>query len=415
MPTSLSRIFLVAFSFTIATSGYAATGDREFNSGITAFKAGHYRQAITAFERARREGKHSSALFYNLGVSYFKNGQYDKSAQSFRRLLENKQFRQLAQYNLGLVALAQHRKQAAISWFRKAADRHGNRKITVLANRMLDKYAPRRTGLRLNGLLSLGYGHDSNVTLASTGSPTQQSDNYTQLFGFVSIPLGPVTVNASLFRQDYQKVNSADFMQLSAGVLYPLKARGWRLIPGLYLAKDELNSSAFLTITDLRFSAYKPLAAHTELQLRYRYSDISADSASYNYLQGSRQQFRVQRTSLTNMGQLRLRYELELNDRQNLSTANFSPTRNTLLARLKQRLAHGWQAKEELSWRDSHYGAAAGVTRDDKRYQINLSADTRLGRNWRGGFSYDYTDNRSNLASETYTRNDVQAYINWLF
>lgn len=415
MPTSLHRIFLVVFGLTIATSGYAAPGDREFSAGISAFKSGHYAQAITKFEQARRRGKHSSALFYNLGVSYFKNGQYDKSAQSFRRLLKNRQFRQLAQYNLGLVALAQHRKQAATRWFRQAADRHGNRKITALANRMLGKNTPHKTGLRLSGLLSLGYGHDSNVTLASTGSPTQQSDNYTELFGFVSIPLGPATVNASLFRQDYQKVNSADFMQLSAGVLYPLKVRGWRLIPALYLAKDELNNSAFLTVSDLRFSAYKTLAAHSELQLRYRYSDISADNASYNYLQGSRQQFRVQRTSLTDIGQLRLRYELELNNRQNLSTANFSPTRNTLLARLKQRLAHDWQTKEELSWRDSRYGAAAGVTRDDKRYQINLSADTRLARNWRGGFSYDYTDNRSNLANETYTRNDIQAYVNWLF
>lgn len=415
MSTYGLRVFLVSFSFLIAASSYAAAGDREFKTGVEAFKAGHYAQAIAAFEQAQRQGKHTSALYYNLGVSYYKNGQYHKSTQAFEHLLSDRQFRQLAQYNLGLVALAQGQKRTAVDWFRQASDRHGDRKITALANRMLRKYAPSQTKSQVTGLLSLGYGHDSNVTLASTGSPTQQSDNYTELFGFISMPAGPLLVNASLFRQDFAKVNAADFMQLSAGVLYPIKLRHWQLTPALYLAKDELNGAAFLSVTDLRFSASKALAAHSRLLLRYRYSDIGADNAAYNYLKGSRQQFRVQRTSLTGWGQLRLRYQLELNDRQNLATANYSPTRHTLLARLKQRLGHDWHAKEQLSWRKSHYGAVAGVTRDDTRYQLKLSADTRFAGDWRGGVSYAYTDNRSNLANERYTRNDVQAYLNWLF
>lgn len=415
MSTFLFRVILISIGFLLASSTLAAPGDREFKQGIDAFKAGHYDKAITSFEQAQQKGKKTSALFYNLGVSYYKTAQYTRSEQAFTRLLSDDQFRQLAQYNLGLVSLAQHHEQAAIDWFTKAADKHGDRKITALANRMLDKYAPHKTKRRVSGLLSLGYGHDSNVTLASTGSPTQQGDNYTELFGFISIPAGPFKLNASLFRQDFRTVSSADFMQLSAGALYPFKASDWTLTPALFVAKDELNSADFLTITDVRFDANKPLAAHSQLQLRYRYSNIGSDNAAYNYLQGSRQQFRVQHISLTAAGQLRLRYELELNDRQNLSTANYSPTRHTLLARLKQKLGNDWQTKEELSWRDSKYGEAAGVTRDDKRYELSLSADTRLGKDWRAGLSYSYTDNNSNIASETYTRNDAQVYVNWLF
>jgi hypothetical protein len=415
MSTFLLRFILVTMAFMLASPASAAPGDREFKQGITAFKARHYQQAISAFKKAQQKGKKSSALTYNLGVSYYKSAQYTQAKQSFSQLLNDRQFRQLAQYNLGLVNLAQQNKPAAIDRFRQAADKHGDPKITALANRMLRKYAPPKTQHRISGLLSLGYGHDSNVTLASTGSPTQQSDNYVELFGFVSIPAGPVTVNASLFRQDYQSVNSADFMQLSAGVLYPFQASNWTLTPALYLAKDKLNNNDFLTVTDIRFAASKNLAAHSRLLLRYRYSDISADTAAYNYLQGSRQQFRAQHTSLTAFGQLRLRYELELNDRQNLTTTNYSPTRHTLLVRLKQRLSQGWQTKEELSWRNSHYGEAAGVTRDDKRYQVNLNADKRLGKAFRGGMRYSHTNNNSNLAGETYSRNDVQAYINWLF
>ena len=415
MSTFLLRFTLISMIMLLASPAFAAPGDREFKQGIAAFKARHYQQAITAFEKAQQKGKKSSALTYNLGVSYYKTAQYAKAKQRFSQLLNNRQFRQLAQYNLGLVNLAQQHKQAAIDRFRQAADRHGDPKITALANRMLDKYAPASSKQRISGLLSLGYGHDSNVTLASTGSPTQQSDNYVELFGFVSIPAGPVTLHASLFRQDYQSVNSADFMQVSAGVLYPFQAGNWTLTPAVYLAKDTLNNSDFLTVTDFRFAASKPLAAHSKLLLRYRYSDIRADNAAYNYLQGSRHQFRAQHTSLTRFGQLRLRYELELNDRQNLSTANYSPTRHTVLVRLKQRLAHDWQTKEEVSWRNSHYAEAAGITRDDKRYQLNVNADTRLGKAFRSGLRYSHTNNNSNLASETYTRNDVQAYINWLF
>jgi len=414
MLTFVCRAILLSLAFVLATPAMAAPGDREFKQGISAFKAGKYDQAITSFNQAHEKGKTSSALTYNLGVCYYKTKQYDKAAQNFSQLLGDQQFRQLAQYNLGLVNLAQQHQQAAINWFSQAADKHGNRKITELANRMLEKYAPHKIKRRFSGLLSVGYGHDSNVTLASTGSPTQQADNYLQLFGFISIPAGPVTVNASLYQQDYRSVNSADFMQLSAGVLYPIETHAWTFTPAIYLAKETLNSNDFQTVTDVRFTADKLLAAQSKLLLRYRYSDISADSAAYNYLQGSRQQFRVQHNSLTSFGLLRLRYELEINDRQNLSTANYSPTRHTLLARLKQRLDN-WQVREQVSWRKSHYGAAAGITRDDDRIQLSLGADSKLGKDWRVGAKYEYTDNNSNLASETYTRNDIRGYLNYLF
>ncbi len=414
MLTFILRAMLLSFVFVLVTPAVAAPGDLEFRQGISAFKAGQFDKAISSFKLARQKGKKSSALTYNLGVCYYKTRQYEKAQLEFSQLLSDQQFRQLAQYNLGLVSQEQGHKQTAIDWFNQAADKHGDRKITALANRMLEKYAPRKNKRGISGLLSAGYGHDSNVTLASTGSPTQQADNYIQLFGFITIPAGPVIINASLYQQDYRSINSADFLQLSAGVLYPIDTHGWTVTPSAYLAKDTLNGNDFLTVTDVRLSADKLLAAHSTLQLRYRYSDISADSTIYNYLQGHRQQLRAQYTNLTDFGQLRLRYELELNDRQNMSTANYSPTRHTLLARLKQRLDN-WQFKEQVSWRKSHYGEAAGITRDDNRLQLALAADTKLGEDWRAGAQYEYTDNNSNLSSETYTRNDVRAYLNYLF
>jgi hypothetical protein len=68
-----------------------------------------------------------------------------------------------------------------------------------------------------------------------------------------------------------------------------------------------------------------------------------------------------------------------------------------------------------LSWRDSQYAEAAGITREDKRYQVKVAADTRLAKSWHAGLRYSYTDNQSNLAAETYTRNDAQIYTDWRF
>lgn len=399
----------------LASNALAAAGDNDFKQGLKAFRAEQYDSAVKSFEQARRKGNKSSALFYNLGVSYYKTKHYPEAEQAFTQLLNDDKFRQLAQYNLGLVNLELKKTLAAVDWFYLASAKDGDPKITALANRMLDIYDPQKPKQTVSGIISLAYGHDSNVNIVSTESPTHESDTYLELFGFVNIPAGPVVINADLYRQDYQTVNSADFTQLNAGVLYPTKASGWNLTPSVYLAKSELGGDSYETIIDARFEAITRLTPKSELLLRYRYSDISADAAAYDYLAGSRQQFRAQHTSDTAAGQLRLRYELEVNDRQNLPTANYSPTRNTLRARLKQLFTGSWQFKEELEWRNSQYGEAAGITRDDTRYQLTLAADNRFSKDWHAGLRYTYTDNNSNLASETYTREDAQIYVDWRF
>lgn len=415
MNKSLQRIILILLGCWLINTSYAASGDRDFRAGITAFKTGNYSQAIADFERARNKGKHSSDLYYNLGVSYYHNGQYERSEQAFTHLLRDPKFRQLASYNLGLVALAKQQKQNALRWFRRAANMHDDNKVTALANRMITANTMHSSQPRISGMLSLGYGHDSNVTLASTGSPTQKSDNYSELFGFISIPTGKLLINASIFDQRYSTVHAADFTQLSAGALYPLKRGRWLLLPGIYLNRDYLNSASFISLANLQFSASKPMFTQGRLQLRYRYSYISADNPTYNYLQGNRQQFTVQASNPTPWGQLRLRYQLELNNRQNLANANYSPTRHSLNARLKQKHEHGWQTSETLSWRNSQYGTAGTVTRKDTLYKVKLNASTRLSGNWHGGFRYTYSDNQSNLSNESYTRNDIMAYLNWFF
>jgi len=405
-----SGLVLILSALLNSVSVLAAPADTDFANGIKAFKSGKYQQAITMFEKARQAGNHSSALYYNLGASYYKTQQYAKSEQAFRRLLADAKFKQLAQYNIGLIKQKQGDRSSANNWYQQAISTDSDPKITTLAENMLEKNRSRSGKHGASGLLSLAVGHDSNVTLASTGSPTQQSDSYTELFGYISLPAGPVNLNASLFRLDYANVNSADFMQLRAGIQYPFNAMGWIWQPGVFYARDTLAGNDFLTLSDIELKGSKSLHSG-RLDVRLRYSDIQADNAVYNYLQGNREQFRADYLRATTLGYMRLRYELELNDRQNLPTANYSPTRNSVQLRLQQIMGQQWHTSEELSWRNSHYGEAVGVVRDDTRYELRLKAYRQFARAWRAGMSYRYSDNRSNLAAETYTRNDVQVYL----
>jgi len=409
------RIFALTTGIILSCHAIGAENNSDFTQGIKAFKTEQYDKAILFFEQAQRKGDKSAALIYNLGVSYYKTAQYSKSEQAFTRLLNEQAFRQLAEYNLGLVSLEQQRNDIAVDWFHKAATyKNGDPKITALANRMLEKHTPKTTD-RVSGLISLAYGYDDNVNLVTTGSPTDQSDNYTELFGYISIPADQVIFTANLIRQDYQTVNSADFWQVSGGVSYPVKVNNWTLTPTLQLSKSDLDNNSYQTITDLFIEGKTLFDDKSELAVRFRYSDIASDNTAYDYLEGSRQQLRVQRTSNTAAGQLRLRYELELNDRQNLPTENYSPTRHTLRARLKHNLNDTWQARAELSWRNSQYDEAAGISREDTRYLIDLRADARLNKAWHSGLRYIYTDNQSNVNAEAYTRNDVRIYADWRF
>ena len=136
MSTFLLRFTLISMIMLLASPAFAAPGDREFKQGIAAFKARHYQQAITAFEKAQQKGKKSSALTYNLGVSYYKTAQYAKAKQRFSQLLNNRQFRQLAQYNLGLsyengIGTEINMKQAKY-WYQKSADQ----KFAAALNRL---------------------------------------------------------------------------------------------------------------------------------------------------------------------------------------------------------------------------------------------------------------------------------------
>ncbi len=399
----------------LSTNSFAATGQAAFDKGVKAFKSKDFNKAIQAFETAKNDGLKSSILNYNLGVSYYKTGQYQKAAGSLLEAMHDTKLRQLSQYNLGLVYLKLKRKGEAINMFHRAAKTNSDPKVTALANKMLNKHATGKRKQYLSGLLSIAYGNDDNVNQTSTNSPTNLSDNYITTFAYIDVPFQSITLNASIFSRDYQDLDTEDLRQISAAILVPIKIADWLITPSLHLSKSELNSIDYQSTTDFKLVAKTSLDKKSKLAFRFRYTDIDPDGTAYEYLRGNRQQYRVEYKSKTSIGKIRIRYELETNDRLDLAATNYSPTRHTIRALLKRHLFGNTKLDIELGYRDSKYDPAARVIRRDKRKRFRFNLYNKISSGWTAGLRYVYTDNDSNLSAEKYTRGDSRVYVNWRF
>jgi len=403
----------------LSTGAHTDTAQTAFDQGIKAFREQKYSEAVAAFESAKKQGLTAAVIDFNLGVSYYKLRAYTRAEAALQSASRDKKIRQLSHYNLGLVYLKKHETDNAMAMFRKATTNQDNPEVTALAKKMLDQHAAdaRVTPAKLSvtGLVSLAYGHDDNVVATASTIPSNVADNYFSTFAFVNVPLRHITLNANLLVHDYNQYNAEDLARYSAGILVPFTRGRWHLTPSVHLAKSTLNSADLQDTIDFRLAAKIRLENAAQLAFRFTYSDIDSSNAAYTYLNGDRQQYRIDYTTQTGAGNVRLRYELETNHRQNTPTVNYSPTRHTLRLRLTRPLFGDTGIKAELAYRDSQYEAAGGITRNDKRTQFRLDLYQPITHEWRAGLRYVHTDNDSNLPVETYTRNDVQFYLDWTF
>lgn len=346
---------------------------------------------------------------------HYKLGNLTQSRRYFNRLRHDKKLSQLADYNLGLIAEQQDNRQLAIRYYRLSL-KGSDRDIRQLARYRISKLKVPADLQTWYGVASLSLGHDDNVTLIPTGSPTLTSDNYLEAFVYADYLVNQeLSFNIFYDRLDYSTVDIADFSLLSAGADYQLQYGKWELTPGMRYSQSTLNNTSYQNIIDLRFSAARKLSDTKELALRYRYNDIKSQNSLYDYLEGTRQQLRADYDLTMNDTDLRLRYQLEINDRRNLPTANYSPTRHTLQLGLKHDLNKEWQLEGRVEYRNSRYDEAAGIRREDDRYRLRVAARYLYRRDWDVRLRYTYTDNQSNIPGEAYTRNDIQAMLNYSF
>lgn len=90
--------------------------------GREAFNAGHYEDALTAFDEAKKERPNDPAVEFNRGDALMKLGRYDEALKSFQQVAESQQpqLRQKATYNQGNAYNALGNKTEALKAYRRA-------------------------------------------------------------------------------------------------------------------------------------------------------------------------------------------------------------------------------------------------------------------------------------------------------
>ncbi|MGD8784224.1 MAG: tetratricopeptide repeat protein [Thioalkalispiraceae bacterium] len=410
------RSLFIAMVFLYNIAAVSADQSVLFESGMKAFQQGRYQQAIAYFNQAKTRGYNQIVVEYNLGVSHYKLGQYQQAERAFRKALASKELKQLVEYNLGLVKLKQKQKREAVEWFKQAAADKSTPKVAALAEQMLARYQTRtRKKNFLDGGIHLAYGHDSNVTQATTGSPSQQSDEILETYAYLNVLFKYADAGLHYYAQDFANINSNDFSQIGAKLGFPFRLDKWRITPSLGYMQNELDNEDYQSIYDLRLEMKRRIGKGDYVRFRYRFSDIVSENSLYDYLDGLRHQVRADYYTITELGRFRFRYEYEVNDRENTLTRNYSPIRHSLRIQLKNSLTTRFRLKNELIVRNSVYEAAQGFIREDDRiqYRFNLYHIPTPGLEL--GVRYHYTDNDSNLATEVFSRNVSQLYLNYYF
>lgn len=431
----LSRHVLLILLAAGSASALAQTAvQSQFETGRQAFQAGHYREAVRAFEQARDAGMNTPALWYNLGVCYYRLGEYDKSESAFRRTARFKAMAPAAYYNLGLIELRRERTEQARSWFERARDNTQDAKLRTLASHMLERIARGELAQKAwTGILYAGLGHDDNVTLENTAlaQATGKSDTYAELFASTRGVLSGarrdgVLLKANAYRLSYNNQTQFDMTVLTAG-LYRTKPIGdWDGEAGAYYTHSTLGGHGYLGMTSLSLQATNYPSRTTRLRIRYRYHHESALDSRYNYLDGNVHDLRAEgRWLLDNGRRLRAYYRLEIENRSDLRTAttftSVSPTRHTAHVDLTVPVAEGWDVNAMAEYRRSRYADANVLTtgqsirREDDRARARLRLTRQFNPRTALELQYTYTDNSSNIATYTYSRHVVSAALQYLF
>ncbi|VAX13693.1 hypothetical protein MNBD_GAMMA24-685 [hydrothermal vent metagenome] len=407
-------ILLLLASLSLLLPAAAMAGaSKDFNSGIRYFKHAQYDKAIQSFERARKKGLKKPALYYNLGVSYFKIRNYDKANHYFKQILRFKRLKSLAEYNLGLVALKKNDKKSARKWFTKSSA-SSNKKISGLSRRQLSRFSSRKISRRnikkWYNSASISYGNNSNIKLVPTEITTNTSDSFTEFYASTNGILSGtynngISLNGFAYFINYANINAYDEKQARLGLYKSKQYAGWRTRIGAYYERSTFGSNPYQAVTGLEAKGKYKLQKSNYISLRYRYNNINSLYSPYDYLQGSRQQFRAEYLDYKTSSSKIIYYEMEVNNRQNLIARNYSPTRHTIRAVYNYNLTRAWRIGGEVSYRYSKYQPTATQNRQDDRLRAAIEAKYRLSKHWKINARYQRTENSSTDSLYAYSQN----------
>lgn len=404
----------------LAPAASAATGDRLFQQGVSAFKRKDFASAARYFEEARRAGLDLPTLYYNLGASLYKLGRYGEAEEAFRACARDPLWTPLANYNAGLSAYKRGQRAAAAAYFDRAWRLADSDEVRALAFTMLER-TDLAASRRPRGKLTANIGYNDNVTLGSDGQTLQtssKSDRFTEVFATATGLWGndrrTLRWEASIYDLRYAHINENGITDIAAALSKPTKLGSWHASFGArwdYVLRD---GDRFQQIASLQATGVHDRPDHGDVRLSLEVSRIEALDDNFAFLDGSRQQLDGSLGERVVGGTVRFGATLARNDRADLATSgeffSFSPLRYGVWFAGSWPLHGYWRFEPRARYTHSRYADAdrrvTGVvaTREDDEKQLTLRTTYRLTPVWCVFGDYTYLDITSNFSEFSFTQ-----------
>ena len=412
---NISVFVLLLAQATVAVAGSAD----DFDAGIRYFADNNYPLALEYFKRAEDAGMHSAQLDYNLGSVYYTLGQYEASNRYFENLTSDKNLGALAYYNLGLIAHKSGDDNKAIELFETSSTSTQDAGLASLAEKQIKTLRSLRPKTWF-AYVSASYGYDSNITLLSSSTASDESGSFLQTLALADWKISGndasgLHTSVLFISNDYQESNDFDDNSFTLGAEYRQRIDDWKLAYGLEWGQSTYAEEDYLTTAGLALKAKTRVSNKGEIRLRLRYEDISNRSPQFDFLDGSRTQLKAEYRFKTKPREYRFEYLQEFNDRQNTATESFSPTRQGLSFRYFNDLSATTRIGMGLQFRDSDYQSVPSQNRNDERTRLRLESRYKINSDWSVESEIIYTDNQSSEKGSSYDKYLASISLNALF
>lgn len=404
---------IISIGLLVVSNTVLASGENSFNQGLTAYRAGDYKKAAELFERARQQGLAKVAVYFNLGSSYYRLEEFDKAIPMFKQVVKSGQMVDIGTFNLGLIARKQKNNRLARQYFIQSISASNNDKLIYLARKNIQEIDDQLGIWKSTVLANAGF--NDNVSNTATGL-AGGGDAYLTLAAYTHALISGSRekgwqAHGEFYNRSYSTIAGYGLGSLSGGMIRNTQLFGKNIYMGGYYKMQTLDGAPYQNIAGFESGLKSRTDSGALYDYRYRFESIDT-AAAYSYLQGTRQRFRIQRFSkLDKNSSLILAYRLELNDRQNSSTASYTNVRNGI------RASYYHAAKNDVVWRFaaryrvSDYTPVAAQDRFDNLAQFSVERRKKLKHELEWTLKYLLSHNESTDPAYAYTSNSIQVGI----
>lgn len=441
-------VAVLSLGVTPGTRG--AAGSDDYARGVQAARAGEYAVALSHFEAAQRAGHRDPGLLYNLGVVNYHLGRFAAARTSFITLTDHPRWQGLAYYNLGLIAEAAGEIDEAHVNYQRARELAAQPKLRQLASSRLEPGSgpAQAPPPRWHGLASIGSGYDDNVMLGAdhlVDTVSNKGDHFVEFLGAAAQPVAGWhedvapgssaaatsrtagwAVNAAGYYRAYSDLDDYDFGALSASLKWKSAPGEWNWSTGVLGAAQFAGGDPYANVVTHRLDA-----AHGSGTRVRATNDLSYlfGRSSYDYVTGWRNRTTVQLEAGDAGMRTRVGYELEFNDRKDLSREpqffSYSPLRQTLFGAVESTVTPPLRVEVEAAYRHSDYeddnrfvddaGNVVEAPRDQDITTVGVRASYALAGQWNLWSQLEHITSRSDVDTYDYDSTRYMLGVERLF